>query len=165
MTQDAAIPAALPRGPDPDRRWVKLTEAAERLGVSRKVMQARLKRDPASGWVDTSGQRARWYVYTDALPAGGGALIADLGTQVEQLSAEVTNLRARQAALEVADLRAALVRAETTNALLLEAFELQEAAAARLRQALALQSTPGHVGELVDHPPAGAASANPAGPQ
>jgi hypothetical protein len=155
MAGSSAVPSSLPRSPDPGRPSVKMTEAADRLGVSRKVMQARLRRNPQMGWVDTSGQRARWYVYTDALetPGADPDTVADLRNRVDELSAELADIRARSAATEIADLRARLVRAETANALLIEAFELEEEALKRFRQVLSLHTTPGHVGDLADDSP------------
>ena len=154
MTPGAAGPPVLPHSPEPGRGSVKMTEAAQRLGVSRKVMQARVLRNPDMGWVDTSGQRARWYVYTDALDSPADPeTVADLRTRVEQLSAELADIRARSAAAEIADLRARVMRAETANTLLIEAFELEEEALKRFRQVLGLHTTPGHVGDLVGGPP------------
>ena len=167
MADSAAIPSSLPRSPEPGRPSLKMTEAAHRLGVTRKVMQARLRRNPQMGWVDTSGERVRWYVYEDTLgtPGGDPAVIAELSAQVDQLSAELAEIQARNAATEIADLRARLVRAETANALLIEAFELEEEALKRFRQVLSLHTTPGHIGDLADPSPAGRSSANPAARQ
>lgn len=163
MTDGAAIPPSLPHSSEPGRPSLKLTEAAERLGISRKVMQARLRRNPHMGWVDTSGQRVRWYVYADALEPGGAdpGTVAELSARVERLSAELAEVRARTEAAEIADLRARLLRAETANTLLIEAFELEEEALKRFRQVLSLHTTPGHVGDLVADSPAGPAGAKP----
>ena len=149
MADDAAIPASIARHPDPTRRYLKLPEAARRAGVTRKVMQHHLTaRTPAAGWVDTSGQRVKGYIYEDAVPAPPEELIAELTARVERLDRRLEEQRAAEDAGELADLRARVVRAEAINALLVEAYELQESANQRFRQALTLHTTPGHVGDL-----------------
>ncbi|MCH9729725.1 MAG: hypothetical protein K0U84_08645 [Actinomycetia bacterium] len=153
MADASHVPPEIARTPDRNRRSLNMAEAARRAGKDRRTLIRQLvELDPTSGWVDTSGQKIMWYFYEDALPGREGDRVAELAADVEQLRSEIGHLRSSQDAAEVADLRARLVAVEETNALLMEAFELQEAAGQRFRQALALHTTPGHAGELASGP-------------
>lgn len=155
MADDSRVSADIARSPDPSRGpYIKLTDAARELDMKRKALISQVNRhNPSAAWVDVSGQRIKWFYYRDALPpAASQSLdqVAAINARVESLTDQVQALQQSKTDGELADLRARVVRAEATISLLTEAYELQESANQRFRQALSLHHTPGHIGELLD---------------
>jgi hypothetical protein len=151
---------------DPNRKYIRLSEAAERVGVDRRTLLAAVVRGDTAGWARPGPGNLRWFVYEDALPL---TRFDDTDAQVRRLQAENERLHAQIADLQgslvggggsaaaetvIADLRARLVRAEESNLLFIAAHADLAAAADKYRQALAQYMTPGHVGELSEYPPA-----------
>jgi hypothetical protein len=142
-------PRGVPAEAEPDRPYVSLKEAAERLGIDRRTLLKALASGTTPGWARPGPGNLRWFVYSDALTSplapphpGPGA------------PAAAENDRERIARLEAenAELRARLSNATESNLLLMAAHEdlaasaaLQAAATDKYRQALSLYMTPDNV--------------------
>jgi hypothetical protein len=123
----------------PGGPYVLLQEAAERLGKDPRTLIRAITAGELRGGAMPRPQRLRWYVYEDALPAGGPSPTPASGT-------------------ELADLRAQLVTQTEVNRLLIaaqqnilaagDAAEKYREAAQKYLDALAQFVTPGHLGEL-----------------
>ena len=160
-------PAGVPVEGDPDRSYIPLSTAAERVGADRRTLLAAIKRGDTSGWARPGPGHLRWYVYEDSLPSGRDddtvGRLNRLEAENEQLRAQIADLQASRASAAgsdsaeavIADLRARLVRSEEANLLLLAAHADLVAAADKYRQALAQYMTPGHIGELTGGTSAG----------
>jgi hypothetical protein len=107
--------------PEPGRAVMTAREAARVLRKDHRTIQRMIQDGELDGGADPSGQRRRWYVYTDQI--GRSGLISsrpdapDLLTENERLREENTELRAR------------LLSSEESNRLLL-------ASQATMREAL-----------------------------
>ncbi|WP_292980933.1 hypothetical protein [Mycobacterium sp.] len=142
-------PHGVPAEAEPDRPYVSLKEAAERLGIDRRTLLKALASGTTPGWARPGPGNLRWFVYSDALNSplapphpGPGAPPA------------TENDRERIARLEAenAELRARLSNATESNLLLMAAHDdlaasaaLQAAATDKYRQALSLYMTPDNV--------------------
>lgn len=142
-------PAGVPAEPDPDRPYVALSEAAQRLGLDRRTLLRALTSGTLYGWARPGPDNLRWFVYSDALNVG---LAAPAPASGAQPAADTDQGRIARLEAENAELRARVSNAAETNLLLMAAHEdlaaaaaLQSAATDKYRQALGLYMTPDNV--------------------
>lgn len=153
-------PGGVATEPVQDQPYVPLRDAARRLHMDRRTLQAAVASGDVRGWARPGPQRLRWYVYEDQLPLPSPTTAPAAGEEIGRLRSEIAALRAEVADLRVdrdavANLRAQVVALTETNLLLLGAQDDLSGAATALqsatqkyRQALAQFMTPGHPGEL-----------------
>jgi excisionase family DNA binding protein len=139
----------VPAEPDPDRPYISLSEAAQRLGLDRRTLLRALASGRMPGWARPGPDNLRWFVYGDALNA---RLAAATGAPSDQPAADTDQERIARLEAENAELRARLSNAAESNLLLMAAHEdltaaaaLQSAATDKYRQALGLYMTPDNV--------------------
>lgn len=97
--------------PEPGRPVMTAREAARVLRKDHRTVQRMIQDGELDGGADPSGQRRRWYVYTDQIGPSGlispqpnaGAAAPDLLTENEHLREENTELRARLLSSEEAN--------------------------------------------------------------
>lgn len=145
-------PHGVPAEADPDRPYVSLREAAQRLGVDRRTLLKALASGTTPGWARPGPEHLRWFVYSDALNAPLTASPAGSGGQPGR---ESDQERIARLEVENAELRARLSNAAESNLLLMAAHEdlaaaaaLQAAATDKYRQALSLYMTPDNISGL-----------------
>lgn len=146
-------PHGVPAEADPDRPYVSLREAAQRLGVDRRTLLRAVKSGTTPGWARPGPDNLRWFVYNDALNATLAA--APVASAGGQLIRESEQERLARLEAENAELRARLSNATESNLLLMAAHEdlaasatLQAAATDKYRQALSLYMTPDNIAGL-----------------
>lgn len=142
-------PRGVPADAEPDRPYVSLNEAAERLGVDRRTLLKSLASGTTPGWARPGPGNLRWFVYSDALNA---SVTHPLAGPAVLKAAENDRVRIARLEAENAELRARLSNATESNLLLMAAHEdlaasaaLQAAATEKYRQALSLYTTPDNV--------------------
>src|SRR6188768_2080560 len=122
-------PAGVPVEPDPDRSYVSLNKAAQRLAMDRRTLLSAVMRGDTAGWARPGPGNLRWFVYEDALARPRGddtaAVLHRLEAENQRLRAQLTDLQhsglaaggSDHAVTVIADLRARVVRAEEANLL------------------------------------------------
>jgi hypothetical protein len=110
--------------PEPGRAVMTAREAARVLRKDHRTVQRMIQDGDLDGGADPSGQRRRWYVYTDQIGPSGLIPHRDVGAAVPDLLAENERLRE-----ENTDLRARLLTSE-------ESYRLLLASQATMREAL-----------------------------
>lgn len=142
-------PAGVPAEAEPDRPYVSLNEAAERLGVDRRTLLKALASGTTPGWARPGPGNLRWFVYSDALNV---VVAQPVGGPGAPTPAENDRQRIARLEAENAELRAHLSNATESNLLLMAAHDdlaasaaLQAAATDKYRQALSLYTTPDNI--------------------
>lgn len=141
-------PPGVPAEPDPNRPYLSLSQAAQRLGLDRRTLLRALASGTMQGWARPGPDNLRWFIYTDAL---NGPLAAPPATPGDH-APESDRERIARLEAENAQLRARLSNASESNLLLMAAHEdltaaaaLQSSATDKYRQALGLYMTPDNV--------------------